>query len=516
MSKSIPSAKKTVAPTSAKKAARWRRFKYGGYAIAVMLAVLALVILANVGLTLLEDKYNLRADMSQNKKYTLTPKTEQIVEGLQKDIYIYPLYAPGSSDPQVEELLRRYKVLSPHVITQIKDPNKEPLFMQQFTAQGGAIAEGSIIVTDAGKKFFRVLSQSDLYQAEYNDSANPYTPTGFRIVAESALTQAINYVSSGFLPTIYVVQGHGELSLATIYGAKSLIEKENYQMKAIDLTKEADAAKAGMQEGDILMFIAPATDLTDSEYALLKPFMKKGGRFYFMFDPSKMSGKSLPNFEALLKLYDIKLKQGLVYETNSQYLYDKDKPLMIVPTIESHAITSTILSSAMQFFVIVDHSGALQLPDMAPDSTMTITSLLKTSAGSYLKASASGSSAKEEGDAQGPFTLMAAGENQNSNDVVDSARFIVTYGSTDYLTGSIDPSNPTLYQLTNITLLEFGSAWMRNAEKDIFIPGKTMSASTLGFKNTLQQQIVIVLSCFVIPVLLFVGGIVVYRRRKHL
>lgn len=482
-----------------------KQFKYGGYAFLITLAGIAVIVLLNIGLTVLEDNFDLRVDMSQNKKYTLTDQSKKVVTDLQKDVYIYTLFTPGKEDSQVEELLRKYKGVSGHIITENHDPEKEPRFMQQFAKEGQEdIAAGSIIVSDADKKFFQVLTQTpDIYQYEYNNESDPYTPSGVQIVAEDSITQAINYISTGFMPTVYVVEGHGELKISDIVNGQSYLERSNFQVETINLSTTDKQIKAG----DLVMFLSPISDITDAERDMLKPLVEKGGRFFFLFDPVKLGAKKLPNLESLLKLYDVSLKPGLVYEQNIAYLASQT-PLLIAPMPSSHAITSALSGTRLPVYLY--NCGAIEVPDVAPENSITITPLYTSSSDSYLKEQLTEDYEKADTDESGPFNLAIAIEKTNGGVDADKAQMVIVY-STEFLTNSIfaDSSSNTNFMLVS-------AAWMRNAESDIYIRGKTVSSPVLGFRSTAEQIVVIVLSCLLVPVLLLVAGIVVYIRRKHL
>jgi hypothetical protein len=218
----------------------------------------------------------------------------------------------------------------------------------------------------------------------------------------------------------------------------------------------------------------------------------------------------LPNFSALLALFDIKLKQGMVFEEDPTYMYQN--AALLVPQIQAHDSTNAIVASNIP--VLIPYGGALQLPSVAPESTMTITSLLKTSAKSYLKANVDLTNqnydiTKAEGDEAGPFDVAAIAEKKVGSDANDAVRMVVMYNSTFV-------SSESFASTSNFDLFLNTAAWMRNADKDIYIRPKTLTSSTLIFRNKLEQDLVAIFSSALIPLLLLAAGIYVYLHRKHL
>jgi ABC-2 type transport system permease protein len=490
---------------SIKKFFNRKQFKYGGYAILVTLIGIAVIVLINVGLTALESNFDLKIDMTQNKKYSISDQTKKIVGDLTKDIYIYTTYVAGSEDKDVSSIITKFKGLSSRIHVENKDPDLNPSFANKFkTDTSTSIASGSVIVTDKDGKLFRVLDQSSLYQYTYNSTSGSYEIT--QIKAEGAITTAINFIEIGYIPTAYVVQGHGELTTSNLGDINTKLSENNINLETWNIAQEPTKVKAG----DIIIFFNPSKDISEDERATLKPLMEKGGRFLFLFDPLTTDTKTMPNLMSLLALYDISLKSGVVVETSGTNLYSTQYPTVLIPDIQTHTITTPLASSNLP--VIIPQSGAILLPDSAPETSMKITSLLKSSSKSYLKSVTDAQSdlTKTSTDETGPFDLAAAVEKTVGSAATDSVKFVVVY-NTQWATTSQLTTN-----YSNIDLLLNSAKWLRDADKDIYVRAKSTSAATLNFKNAVQAWTVIIISVLLVPILMLVAGIVVYLKRKHL
>lgn len=483
-----------------------KQLKYGSYSVLITLFGVALVVLLNVGLKSLENRFDLKIDTTQNKKYSLSDATKKTVGALTKDIRIYTLYPAGGEDKQAVEIINKFKGLSGRVNVQNVDTELDPGFTQKFRKDNETIDPGSIIVADAENKLFRIIDKYGQYDYQTDQTTGQYYPAQIKV--EGAIVNAINYIELGYMPTAFVVQGHGELPISSLGNVSANMSNQNYNLESVNI---AQAPAGKLKAGDIILFFNPKTDISSEERDVLKPLMEKGGRFYFLFDPLTTSADKMPNLMSLLKLYDIGLKNGIVVETNQNNMYMPDYPNVLVPNIESHAVTAGITGNNIP--VLVPNSGALALPDVAPESSMTISPLLKTSDKAYLKVvdvtNSGGDLSQKPEDETGAFTLAAAVEKTVGSNPAESVRFIVAY-NTEFAT------NANLIRYSNLNFFLDGASWMRNAEKEIYVRPKVITSPVISISNANQLKLLVAVSVFLIPVAMLIIGIVIYIRRKHL
>ncbi len=482
------------------------KLRYGGYALLVTLFGIALIILLNIGLSAMDQKFDLKIDTTQNKKYSLSDTTKKTVAALTKDVRIYTLYVEGSENADVVEIINKFKGLSGHVTVENVDPERNPGFVKKFQKEGETIAAGSIIVTDAENKLVRILDQYAQFEYGYDEASQRNYIAQIKV--EGAVANAMNYIELGYMPSAYVVQGHGELTIGNLGNINAFMSDQNYNLESVNIAQTPDKIKAG----DIIMFFNPQSDISDEERDLLKPLMEKGGRFYFLFDPLKTNAEKMPNLMSLLKLYDISLKKGLVVETNLGNMYSSQYPSVLVPIIQTHEVTKGVGGGSVP--VIMPNSGALDLPDVAPESSMTITALLKSSKDAYLKVvdetTTNEDMEQKPEDETGEFTLMAAVEKTVGTDAADSVRFIVSYNTEFATTSNLNNFS------SNMNLFMDSASWMRNAEKDIYVRPKTVADSVMRISNAFEFWMILAVSILLVPVLMLIAGIVVHVRRKHL
>ena len=477
-----------------------KRFKYGGYATAMIIFVVAAILLVNVFVSAMDDRFNLKLDLTQNRMFTIGQQTETILGKLDRDIYFYTLYSEGNSNEAVDELLKKYSLKSEHVKIANIDPVKQPAAVAHYQREGYTIQQGNIIVTDAADttmdgQRFKVLDQYDLYQFDMQ------TRQASAFKGEKAFTSAIMYIQNEDLPKIWFLDGHNKDT--SVWAAlRSYFEDENYEVANLSLVTEPEK----LQKGDILISLAPEVDLSAEEREVMKEFMLNGGKLFLAFDT--VSGYSLPNFESLLKLYDIKIKQGMIIEGDNQH-YAMQGPQYTVPIMQDHDITKVI--KEQNKVMLMPATGALDLPGVVTDSSVEIKPLLTTTDKAFIEPNTMEVDGKPDENAEyGPFTTTVAVTKQDYNDETNNVQMVITTCPLAILGISQMPT------FANLEFFVNSVAWMSPAEDDIYIRGKSLASPQLFFKSWGQVIVVIGIVCLVIPVAIFVAGIVIFLRRRHL
>lgn len=68
-----------------------RKMRHGGYATAMIVAVIAVVIVLNIIVGILADMYSLTLDLTTSQTYALSDEVKPYVQENQKDVQIYVL-----------------------------------------------------------------------------------------------------------------------------------------------------------------------------------------------------------------------------------------------------------------------------------------------------------------------------------------------------------------------------------------------------------------------------------------
>jgi ABC-type uncharacterized transport system involved in gliding motility auxiliary subunit len=464
--------------------------------VIITAVVVAVVLLLNVVIAVLEDRENLRIDLSQEKYYTITGQTEQVLEKLTEDVYIYTLYSSGNIDDMVFQLLKTYEASSPRIHVENIDPALNPSFTQPFDPEGNGITTGSVIVTNSDESNYRVLTVYELYSIE------PYMGIPIALQAEQRFTSTINYLMTGEIPSVQLLPGPDEPPPAELSDLITALRGLNYNIAQYDPSTSAYALDP---EYDILLVVSPKEDITDDEYQVIKEFLEKGGNAAFLLDyvvldeatnTNYIIADELENFNSLLMLYDIRINRDYVIGGNNDMILGK--PTAHIPVMYSHdTITKDIIDSGK--LPVLSDVSSLTLSGSGEHSAV----LMETDPNTWAKDfSGAIRIEKEEGDAEGPFTIGALGMMGDSN--------IAVYGTSSFVTATEmqRSANRDLALNTINSLKKKGDA--------INIAPKSLIPGFIELQSESQKTLLTAVVLVILPAMVFIFGLVTWLRRKKL
>ena len=400
------------------------KFRYGSLSTALLCIGLALLCALNGLFTSLEKKHGWRVDYSFNAVTSHSETTEAVLAELKLPVHIYALYERGSEDLLLFELLDRYAAASALVTWEQAALSLNPAFVARFAGStaDNAVTSDSLVVFCPETERFRVLNAADFLTLSIDYDAGTYAYD--KLTYESAITSAITYVTQDVIPVVYMVQGHDELDENTAAILTDFLRGNHYDVRFAALQSVT------LTPDDLLVFLAPVRDLTDSELAIVTEHAAKGGSVLFACDYSDPIA-SMPNYQALLRSYGFLPMEGVVvaakedksgyFEGNRTILLPQMQPATATFDLMMNSTTTLIMSAARAF----------ETPENT-DNSLTVTPLLLSGAGSYLRSlRGSPSIARQEGDPVGPFALAL--EAYRFSGTGDVSRAVIL-GSTGTLT----------------------------------------------------------------------------------
>ena len=383
--------------TSVTRARNQAAMRGGTYSLVITVVVLAILILVNVLAAALPATLT-KLDISASKLYSITSNTKVVVNALEQDVTIYWVVQSGQEDAVIENLLNKYDSLSDHISVVKKNPDVFPTFAEQYTSE--KVANNSLIV-ESGEKS-RFIAYSDIYLQNVDMYSYSYT-TSFD--GEGAITSAIDYVVRAELPKLYLLEGHGEAALPETI--REQIEKDNIETASFSLL----TADGIPEDAACLMIYAPQSDISSEEKDMLADHIAQGGKLLVAAGPAEDG--ILENLSSLLSDYGVETVEGIVVENDRQH-YALQRPFVLVPEMESHAITDPLREE--NYYVYLPLSSGLTVND----STGRVTTLLSTSDQAFSKLAGYDLATfeKEEGDIDGPFALAVSVETDGGGQMV--------------------------------------------------------------------------------------------------
>lgn len=472
-----------------KKTLHSRAMKNGAYASVMCALMVVLVVVVNLFVGALPERYT-QLDLTDNNVYSLSDESKKLCESLSEDITLYYLARTGGEDSRTLSLLQQYADLSSHIKVVQKDPVLYPTFGNQYDAADASL--GSVIV-DGGDRY-RVVDYTELYQQTINYETYQYE-TSFD--GEGQITSALAYVSSDTLPKIYIVQGHGESGISSTLS--SGLTRQNMETATLNLL----TVDAVPEDADALLINAPTKDLSEDEAAKVTSYLENGGTLMLVTNYGEYSAAEMPNLTAIAQGYGLSAQEGIVIEGDSG-AHLNQYPYYVIPTIQSHDITTPLLEEGSNVLVPLAHGIAIA--DTLPEN-VTAQSLLTSSAEAYCKTDAYESSTlvKEDGDLDGPFNLAAVAENSETG-----ARVI--WLPTSYL---LDADTDSLVSGTNSDFVLNCFAWLVDSQQSISIHAKDLTMNTITVPSDAGNLLGLGITILIPAVLVGVGVGVWLRRRKR-
>jgi len=294
-----------------------KKLRYGTNYIIMTLLLAAILAVINM----LSYRHFLRADLTDNRQYTISASTKKVLAGLDDvvNIKVYfsrklPPYLTSLTD-QINDLLDEYRTYAKgNLNIEFIDPASDPSLEQRMRFLGIPQVRLNVIEKDQAQFTNVYLGMAVLY-GDNKEVIPAVTDTSN---FEYDLTSKILRVTSTEVKTIGFLSGHGEPDLnKELKNVQGLLQ-DHYSCRSIDTKKDksipADVAA---------LVVASPKELTGREKYLIDQYLMSGGRVLFFIDTIVMDERRLaatPLASPLLDLlehYGVKLKNELVLDRSN-------------------------------------------------------------------------------------------------------------------------------------------------------------------------------------------------------
>ena len=465
--------------------------------------LMAIIVAIFIGINVLMQKWNpTPIDFSQEKLYTLTDESKEKVKNIDKDVNIY--FVGYTDEDNNLELAKQYKKANEKITAEAVDANNRPDLVEKYGIASGT--QG--IIVECGEKS-KVLTSNDL--VSYDTST--YETIS---IAEEKLTSSIISVTSQKVPKVYFLQGYSEYSLS-----KNMNFLNMYLANEINEVDKLDVLSVGKipDDCDTLVITTPSKDFDDVATNAITDYINSGRNILWL-NSALTTSKDMPNVNKVLAMYGVNpFEVGVIRETNASKMVT-NSPDLIIPEIQSSKVTKDIYNTTGVIFINATKVNVNE--DNLSDLKVSKTDLALASKDSYFRTDFNAkSNVALENEEKGTFIVGAEldktlkEKNEETGESAVTSKMIIfgeNYFITDYPLNQ-NSQYGAIQLAYNKDLVLNSIAYLADREEDITA---RKSTGTVKYTATEEQDTIIKVIIFAVPIVIILAGIVVWqiRRRK--
>lgn len=503
--------------------------KRGGYSLAITAAVLVGIIVFNILVSALADRFNLEFDMSAQKTNSISEDNIKFIKELEKEINIifcadkesytsgymaYYAQQYGVSEDasqyynQTIKLVEKYADYNNKINVEFMDTQSTAFSAVTSKYSGETIGYGDIIVTakQGETEKHKIIGFKDIYAVTEDDTYASYgyttsTVSGNNI--ETALTSAISYVTSTKLKKAAVITGHSKKDYTENY--RKMLADNNYEVAVISdslLTKLSD-------EFELVVIANPSTDFIGSEIDVLSSFLDNDGKLNkgIMFF-ADIESPNLPNLYDFLSQWGIEVIDGVLFETNGDNHMSAD-PM----TLGSYPTEGDEINKDINLY-ITGFNAPLKVGYESKNG-IVVSALAATpeSCVAAPKGTATDWAGADKYEKKSYPTVIQSKKEDYDDDNNYIASYIMAFSSVEFLES---PYNSQASVSNKDITLKAAERIVRAEESGIQFVSKTISSESFAESVTeTKAKAMQAIFMIIIPLLCIAAGIYIFIRRRN-
>ena len=505
-----------------KKLTSSRKFKRGGMATVFTAVFVVVVILVNVVVSLLSERFpSMNIDLTANKVNSLSEEALDVAKNdVHYDTTLYLLltdnwmdYAAGygyNYSPLLSLADKLAEANSKIKVEQI-DLEKNPAFANEYANED--LNYGSVVVKS--EKRSRVLGISDLFPSETNQQTGE---SSLYNNIDSALASAIKQVNLEEVPVVSIATGHDEQLSSELDKLTAFFEDNAFEVKQFNILTE------DVPENTQLLFLpTPNTDYTDEELSKLDAFLSnkdttKTRSLLFTATPGQAD---LPNLNDFLAEWGISYDSTSVVMESDSSRYMFNNPLYYISDKVVDEESGVDLISGDYSLLLTPMSVPVQQLYEANNNIVTYP-ILTTSESAYLQKTQdlqemTNDEVQEDAnkaDKQAYYTGMVARKSLDTSSSSSYANVIVL-GSSAMITSNYLNTNTFSNASYFSDVIKYAT---NTTDTDNTVYSPKVQAVTYDMTATTAVVNFLGLGVFTIaiPVIVLLVGLVIYFKRRHL
>lgn len=522
-----PKNKKEKTKKGGKNPFRSKRLKHGSLSVAFTVIFVAAIVLINVIFNLALDRFDVKADMTDNAIFTMGGEIGSFTAEDKSTVHFYFTSSEDTLEnagdtiyKQTVELVRQITAANPNYDVSYVDLLTNPAFAQQYSgaSEGGLILECA--ETGRNKIFsiaydFKRYVMSDGNSYPYSDAQMMryygYAVSEETSIAEQEILSAMMSITKVNPVRIAFSSGFGE-SENTALG--ELLEKNSYVVETLDV----DLAAEIPAELDVLILNGPTMDYSDDVLNKIDEWLSNGGLFgkNLVYFATVTQPVSTPNLNAFLEEWGIRVGESFVMQMDANYAYAVAGYSSMPLYQRAEIMTDTDYYAAMR----LDANTSFRANGIRPiykrweeSSNFKNTTILRTyGENCVIFPFDAAEDWTPDGAEKGQFDLITEASKVRFDGATPIYSRVIAAGSElIFSEGFLSATN---YNNAEVAVALFNTI-SGNTGEQITIAPKSFTATTYEIDSAQQTGIGLTFAV-IIPIAIMILGIAVWIRRRHL
>ncbi len=463
-----------------------RQLRYGTNVALSILGVISIAVFVNV---IVVQRFDKRVDLTELRFNSLSEQTMQILKKLDKKVQVIAFFKDTHPQmPQAKHWLELYQHETKFITVSFKDPDIENTLAEKYNIE----RDGTTIFDDE-KRQEKVT-----------------------VVDEQKFTSALLKIIQNKTKNVYFLEGHGEhdindLSNMGYSDVKEELENQNYAVFSHSFLTQSDIPG----DCELLVIAGPKNGLSPNEIRLIEKYLAQNGKLLLLLNPSSSAQDINKGLVQLMKKWGVAVGNDLVIDVHKDRYDVLQGPSAPVPGFVIHDITKV-----MRYPLSFPYTRSVTpIEDRKAD--LSVKSIAETI--SPVGFSWGETQRKQDGtfgnyvynpgvDTPGPVSIAVAVEKKINESTEtgtgSSLTRIVVFGDSDFAAKFFfgPPSRDLFLATVN---------WLTEEEDLIAIRPIDPSKQVLRRMTDQDAGLVRITSVFLIPLIVFIAGIVVWWLRRE-
>ena len=323
-----------------------KKFRHGSLSVVFTVMFVAAIVLINVIINLVLDRFDISADLTEGSIFTLSEESEAYIRSVNDSVTFYVTAdrdtMKSSGEPlyeQIVEFLDKMADLNGGFEVKYVNLLTDPDFSNGYKED---LQNYEIIVQSGKTNRYRILEMSGFLRVTLSDGKTYpysqqvamyinygiYTVTRYSSIAEQELLSAIMSVSKEEQTVVTFLTGYGESDSSAL---EAILTANAYDVR----TAEIEKTEAIDPETDIAVIYGPTKDYSLESVTKIDEWLSNGGKYgRDLVYVSTVESSPLPNISEYLSEWGLSVENGYVLQFDTDHVFYSNSMLPLMQDLD--------------------------------------------------------------------------------------------------------------------------------------------------------------------------------------